>query len=251
MANPRYIVRFVSKASGAGKTRVASRVVSLLRMKGYVVGVVKHCTEITLEEKDSKKYIESGAVVVVASSPGLLVVYSTSHPDTLESTLYHVQAPIVVVEGYKHSSIGDVVVVSEKPEEAVELAKSLSNVIAIVTRKSNTQLPQTNTPVFDFEEVELLANLVESRALEYLTSEAPGLNCQMCGYASCKELARAYMKGASQWCPVKSGIRVLVDGYEVQLNPFVKNMIRSTVLGLISPLKGVLQKPSRVVIEVS
>ncbi|MEM4789239.1 MAG: molybdopterin-guanine dinucleotide biosynthesis protein MobB, partial [Ignisphaera sp.] len=71
-----YTIRFVSPRADMGKTFIASNVVSLLKNKGYVVGVIKHCPHgIDLEDKDSHVYILKGADVVIASSSNLGVIY--------------------------------------------------------------------------------------------------------------------------------------------------------------------------------
>ncbi|MEM4914277.1 MAG: molybdopterin-guanine dinucleotide biosynthesis protein MobB [Desulfurococcaceae archaeon] len=246
-----YVARFVSLRSGAGKTTVASEVVRHLRSRGIVVGVVKHCSSgVVLEEKDSKVYLENGAVAVVASSPGLAVLYISDFIDLVENALALLKTPVVVVEGYKESSVGDAVLVVESNEEARELMKSVKNPVAIVSTGKNVS-PVGNLPVFKPSDVVSLSNFIESRAVEQLVERTGKLDCQACGYPSCRSLVVAYLKGKAQWCPVASDVLVRVNGAQVPLNPFVKNIIRSTVLGMLKALKGVPSRAGKVVIEIT
>lgn len=245
-----YVVRFVSARSGAGKTAIASKIVSILRSRGLIVGAVKHCSsEIALEEKDTKKYIDSGATLVVASAPGMLIAYYPGVQDDLELVLGFVKAPIVVVEGYKYSTVGDAVLVAEDPAEVASLGGVIHNLVAAYTRKPGSGR-EVGVPVFEPGEEEKLAQFIEDRALDQLTGKTGELNCRACGYQSCRELVTAYVRGSARWCPVRSDVRLSVDGYGVEINPFVKAIIRSVVLGLIEPLKNVPRNKKRVVIEI-
>ncbi|MCC6053353.1 MAG: molybdopterin-guanine dinucleotide biosynthesis protein B, partial [Desulfurococcaceae archaeon] len=97
-----YIIRFISARSGAGKTTIASLLVKELRARGYRVGVVKHAvSSLSLEETDSKKYLNSGAETVVVSSSDLAVIYVRGHRDILEDAVTYIKTPIVVVEGFR------------------------------------------------------------------------------------------------------------------------------------------------------
>lgn len=245
-----YVIRFISQRSGVGKTQTASRVVKLLKDHGYVVGVVKHCSSgISLEEKDSGKYLESGAEVVVASSPRLAVIYESRYIDLLENAMVFVKAPVVVVEGYRDSDIGEVVLVTGSLED-LELLKKTEKVIAIASR-GEIELDSSGVFTYRLGDEEKLVELLEKRIIEHYLSQTPRTNCQQCGFPSCIELVKAYVKGRSQWCPVVSRVNLVIDGAEISLNPFVKNFIRSVVKGMISVLKGIPSVYRKITIEIT
>lgn len=234
-----YVVRFVSLRSGSGKTLVAKRVLEYFKYKGYMVGVIKHCSHaIELEEKDSKEYLNVGASLVVVSSPGLAIVYRQDHQDSLESTLLHILTPIVIVEGYKEEKIGEVVLVIRDQLELEEMYKRVNNVIAVI---ASTELVgvQSELQFFKFGEESKLAQFIEERAFEFLSRQLPLNNCGACGYSDCHKLLSAYLRGQSAWCPIVSDVKVLINGLSIPLNPFVKNFIRSTITGMIQSLRGV------------
>lgn len=244
-----YIVKFVSSGSKKGKTTVASRVASILTSRGYRVSVIKHCSRgLEIEEKDTKKYIESGAESVVASSPGLVAIYARSHLDSLENALTYVKSPIVIVEGFKTSKLGETVLIIGHQEELEELMRKTSNVIAIVTHSQIENPPEK--PVFHIGDELKLTDFLEKRVLDFIVKQCGQLNCQTCGYPSCNGLALAYLKGKSKWCPVKSSVEIKVNGVPVSINPFVKNIVRYTIMGMLRSLKGVPEQIEKVSIEI-
>ncbi|MEM4904049.1 MAG: molybdopterin-guanine dinucleotide biosynthesis protein MobB [Desulfurococcaceae archaeon] len=249
-----YVLRIVSLESGVGKTLVATRVVRGLRTRNYRVNVIKHCSGgVDLEEKGTEKYLESGAEVVVASSPGLAVIYVANHNDAIENALVMTRAPIVVVEGFKSAKLGDVVVVVREEDDLNRLGGDMTNVIAIVSRASivaMSRLPE-NTVLVKVGDEDRLVDLVEKRAIDFFYRQTPQTNCRTCGFASCKELVISYLKGSAGWCPVVSGVEVSVDGSSVPLNPFVKNIIKSTIKGILKALKGVPENYRKVNIVIS
>jgi len=235
-----YVVRFVSLESGAGKTRVAAYIVKELKALGYAISVIKHCASgITLEDKDSSKYLEHGADYVVLSSPRLAVVYVTGHSNTLESALAFTKTPVVVVEGFRESRVGDAVLVVGGVEDLKELLTRVENVLAVVSRSETPGQLRLDIPCFKVDNAKDLVSLIESRIKTHFYAQTPRTNCGMCGYSSCSELVENYLKGKANWCPLSIGVEIVVDGYAVPLNPFVKNIFNSVIKGFLEALKGV------------
>lgn len=249
-----YVVRFVSARSSVGKTYVASNVIARLKARGYIVGVVKHCAHgIDIEDRDSHRYILSGADVVIASSRGIGIEYYRTWVDSVDHALKYIDTPIVVVEGFKESDVGEAVVVARDVEEIkTRSADIVGKVIAyIVGLKTDSDTEYRGAPIYTFNDIDGLANLIEGRALNFICQQLPNANCGYCGYGSCRLLAEAYAKGLTRWCPRDSDVQLVVDGKKVDLNPFVKSLLRSLVIGFTDVLKGVPRSRKRIVIEVS
>ncbi|MEM4513167.1 MAG: molybdopterin-guanine dinucleotide biosynthesis protein MobB [Ignisphaera sp.] len=244
-----YIIRFVSPKAGVGKTFVASTVVNLLKGKGYVVGVVKHCSHgLDLEDKDSHVYVLKGADIVVASSSGLGVLYRKAWVDSLSHVLGYINTPIIIVEGFKEDDIGDVVVVAEDIDEAQKIGLE-QNVIAYAVKNVGEGRKNLKIPVFTFNEVEGLARFIEDRTINYIYNQLPQTNCGYCGFNSCKSLVNAYVKGLALGCAVKTDIRLVVNGKDIELNPFIKKLLKSIVIGFVDVLKGIPKERREIVIE--
>jgi molybdopterin-guanine dinucleotide biosynthesis protein B len=251
-----YVVKFVSIARGRGKTYIASQIVSKLKLKGYVVGVIKHVHgEIDVADKDSAVYRDSGADIVILSSERYGAVFMPKWIDDLKHVLSFVNTPIVVVEGFKNSEIGDTIIVAENVKEVEEVGRKIKNVIGAVVRErpvqelvGGAQTPQLFT--FSESDVESLVKLIEIRALEFIENQTPKTNCGYCGFETCKAFAKVFAMGKADWCPVASNVKLVVDGKNIPLNPFVKNALRSTIEGFISSLKGVSEKRKKIFIEI-
>ncbi len=249
-----YVVRIVSARSGVGKTRLGVALVKRITSLGYRVAVVKHAAHgLELEDKDTSLYVTAGAHTVIASSPSLLAVYEKDWVDDLQQALNILYQPIIIVEGYRGVGIGDVVVVASTPEEAEKLAKTEKNLVAIVCSdpKACQQAGLAGqAPVMGFEDVDKLADKLLARAREHLLSQLPRLDCGYCGYTSCKALVEAYMKGQRCTCPRLLDVVLEVEGRIVQLNPFVKNVVKSVIEALASTLKGVPPRRKKIRVEV-
>lgn len=252
-----YVVRFVAVGRRKGKTSIASQVIAKLKLRGYVVGVVKHVHgDVDVADKDSFVYRDAGADVVVLSSERGGAILMTKWVDDLKHALNSVSTPIVVVEGFRGSDIGDAVIVAEDLKEVGELSRGVRNVVCAVVRESVEGFAQGlkvdghTVQLFTFNDVERIADLIESRALEFIESQTPKANCRYCGFETCRAFAKAFAMGKTSWCPVVSEVRLVVDGKSVPLNPFVKRALRSTIEGFVSSLKGVSEHRRKIIIEI-
>jgi len=84
--------------------------------------------------------------------------------------------------------------------------------------------------------VDKVADLVEQRAFKL-----PDLDCGGCGHESCYDLAREIVAGngsPDDCVSLQPDTEILVDGKSVPMNPFIAGMMRSTILGMLSSLKG-------------
>ncbi len=247
-----YVVRFVSRRSGAGKTLVASGVVESLVKAGYSVGVVKHSLSgVALEEKDSARFLRAGAPEVVVASRELVLHYSRTLVDDLSELASYVGRPLVVVEGFREARVGDSVVVVESVEEASESVDE--DAIAIVlSREPRGPVPHSigRAQVFYVDQLDGLVSLILKRAVEHYVAQLPNLNCGACGLSTCVALALKMLRGERGACPLLLGVRVVVDDREIPLNPFAKRVVSSVVEGLIGSLKGVPRDAKRITITI-
>ena len=69
----------------------------------------------------------------------------------------------------------------------------------------------------------------------------PNLNCGSCGLETRYELAREIVKGnrSEEDCTsLQPTTEVKIDGRPMPMNPFISGIVRGTILGMLSPLKG-------------
>jgi len=69
----------------------------------------------------------------------------------------------------------------------------------------------------------------------------PSLNCGHCGYETCFDLAKEIVAGKesiSKCVSLNPPISINIDGTVFPLNPFTSNLLKNTILAMLSSLKG-------------
>ncbi len=215
----------------SGKTEVVVGLVGELVRRGYRVGTVKHLSKhptIDREGTDTWRHAEAGSSVVVAVSGEEVAVRERRKKPGLREVLLSLRGlDFVILEGFKGEEVVKVMV-ARSEEEARELDDALT--AAFVGKGVEGK------PVLPFLASGALADLAEERA----TTPAGGLDCGECGFGSCREflLAAASGKKGKRRCPALEGAELRVDGKRLAMNPFVRKIVSSTVLGMVSSLKG-------------
>ncbi len=248
-----YVLRFVSLESGKGKTSIATSVIAKLKLRGYLIAAIKHAVHgIDIDEKDTSRYINAGADIVIASSNNLGAIYYSKWMDSLDHILRFVNAPIVIVEGFRRCNIGDVIAVVDSHNEFNTLSRDVvGNIIAVIhTDNVSSEVSGLGVNVFNRDDVDGIVSFVESRALKFLENQLPQNNCGLCGFETCTMFVKFYAMGKVYSCPVSSDIRLVIDSKDIPLNPFVKNILRSTINGFIDSLKGIPPQRRKILIEI-
>jgi molybdopterin-guanine dinucleotide biosynthesis protein B len=208
----------------SGKTRVVEALVKELTDRGYRVGTLKHTAEDVL--LDTAFFIDRYFTVNEAAS-------------RLGSLDF------VVLEGFKSLETMAKIVVPRDAGEIEGLSNGLEIAMADLVEE---RLPaQGSVPVVSLEEVGELADVVEAKAFPMLS----GLDCRGCGYEDCLGLGRAILAGGASFedcVGYASGFTLKVNGEVVSLGPFVQDITRNVVLGLVRSFKGV-EAPSEVELE--
>lgn len=199
------IVAFVGK-SGSGKTTLLEKVIAELTRKGHRVGVIKHDAhgfEIDHEGKDSWRHKKAGAVTVALSSPEKFAVIRDVDPEWLPEriiALYLSDVDVVVAEGFKKSPFPKIEVVRKANSSRPVCAKDKRLLAFASDFKVSKKLP-----VFGLDDYKGIASLIEKEIIK-------------------KHLAQ--------------DISLVVDGQKIDLKPFIENLIKDGVTGMIRSLKG-------------
>jgi len=199
------IVSIVGK-SGSGKTTLLEKVIAELTKRGYTVGVIKHDAhgfEIDHEGKDSWRHKKAGARTVALSSPEKFAVIkevSAEWPPERIIASYLSDVDVVVTEGFKKSAFPKIEVV-RKANSTRPVCGNDKRLIAFAAdfKVSN------KFPVFKLEDSKGVASLIEKEII---------------------------MKHKA------AGISLIVDGQKIALKPFIENLIKDGVTGMIRSLKG-------------
>ena len=229
----------------SGKTRVVEALVGELVGRGFRVGTLKHTAESVLLDtpgKDTWRHREAGS-----GATGILhgrgsAFFVDKALTVREAVAVLGELDFVVTEGFK--SVGSMakLVVPRVEGEVGELSYGLE--IGVVDVDGRGVRGGGGVPVIALGDAGGLADVVEERAFPVL----PGLDCRGCGFDSCLEFGRALLAGEAELgacVGYGSGFSLRVDGEEVALGPFVQDVTRGVVLGLLSSFKGV-GRPGRV-----
>ncbi|MFD1737080.1 molybdopterin-guanine dinucleotide biosynthesis protein B [Bacillus salitolerans] len=123
----------------SGKTTLISQLTKMLTEEGKTVGVIKHhghggIPYLGDDDKDSEKHRSAGAKVVAVEGNGTIQLTATDTKWNLSSIINIFESfelDSIIIEGYKSESYPKVVMINDA--EDVELMKSLTNIICVIS----------------------------------------------------------------------------------------------------------------------
>ncbi len=215
----------------SGKTTLARALAQELTRRGHRVAAVKHSSEgMDFSGKDTAKLSEFADQVGFISPQESGIFLRGARP--LEEIISHLRADFVIIEGFKKErTFPKIVCLSGQPED-----EKLFDGLAICAVGPVPEGCKLDIPLLSLDEIGEIADLVEEKAFKL-----PNLNCGGCGFESCYELAREIVKGTrsvGDCVSLRPTVEVKIDGKLMPMNPFISELVGSTVRGLLSPLKG-------------
>jgi len=164
-------IAFIAR-SGTGKTTLVEGLIRELTARGLRVGALKHDAhnfEIDSPGKDSRRFTEAGAeVMVLVSDDTVAVVKKPQKPEKLDSMLHKWfnDVDLVLVEGYKTSDLPKIEI------QRAALAQPLlsrgerhdPNLVAVVSDIDQ----ELDVPVLPLDSPALVADWLEARFLRSL-----------------------------------------------------------------------------------
>jgi molybdopterin-guanine dinucleotide biosynthesis protein B len=221
----------VSGFSKSGKTSLVVDLIKALKAKGYTIASVKNSDKdlsLDTEGKDTWKHKNAGAALTILNTniESTLLFPEQQDPERLlEIIAVAVNPDIILVEGCKLAEIPKIWIESAGDEDCVIEKKN-------IVYKYNGEFDK----LLVFVETELELNKI--------ISGLPHLDCEKCGFATCRELADAIRTGDKKLedCVVLSeehDVELKSGGESVPLNEFAANMISGVVRGMTSELKEV------------
>ena len=198
------VVSIVGK-SGAGKTTLIERLIVEFKKRGYRVAAVKHSPggmEVDKPGKDSWRFAEAGSDAVVVSSPDKLVlVKSTDHDSRIEEILHIIggEFDLVLVEGFKRGKAPKIEVHRKK------LGGDLLCPVEILSTIVTDELLDVDVPQLPPDDTQAIADFMEKNFVFQSEGDTS----------------------------------LFVNGKQVFIKPFVKDIIARVLLAMVSTLKGV------------
>lgn len=148
--------------SGSGKTTFLEKLITVLKRRGYMIGVIKHTHHIVdydLKGKDTWRHGRAGADVVALASPDSVAVFKKFNrppaPEEVMAMAMTGELDLIIIEGYKREKWPKIEVFrSGKTERPVIPAEEL---IAVVSDAP----PVGAAPHFGLDDAAGVADLIE------------------------------------------------------------------------------------------
>jgi molybdopterin-guanine dinucleotide biosynthesis adapter protein len=193
-------------ASNSGKTTYLEKLIPEIRRRGYRVGTLKHDVhgfEMDREGKDTWRHRKAGAQTIGIASPVTVAAIRETEaemPLELIAGHYFWEEDILLTEGYKRSHYPKIEIFRSVIEDQ-PICGPQDNLLAMVTDDP----VQVDAPVFGFDNVPGLADLIENRFLKDRR---------------------------------KPRLTVFLDGKQLPMKDFVKDFVVGGIVGMISSLRG-------------
>ncbi len=150
--------------SQSGKTTFIEKLIPEFKSRGYTIGTIKHShhnPDIDRSGKDSSRHKAAGADTVIFHSPGTIAMVRDDHAGEMDNLMgYFKDVDLVITEGYKAGNKPKIEIV-RSARHSEPLLKYDTHLIAVVT---DVDL-QLKVPIFGFEDVVPLADLIEEKIL--------------------------------------------------------------------------------------
>ncbi len=150
--------------SQSGKTTLIEKLIPEFKRRGYTIGTIKHShhnPDIDRSGKDSSRHKAAGADTVIFHSQGKIAMVRDDHAGDMDSLLgYFKDVDLVITEGYKTGNKPKIEIV-RSARHTDPLLKDDALLMAVVT---DVDL-QLKVPIFGFEDVVPLADMIEKKIL--------------------------------------------------------------------------------------
>ncbi len=218
----------------SGKTTLTLKLSDELIKRGYKVAVVKHINEdLDLANSDTSKY-KKVLTQVAAITPKELVFFLKSKKN-LEEIIKYFEADIILIEGFKKEKTFPKIVCLREESKKAKLFDGLQLCTASIF-PPNADCDLSTFNILKTEDIKKMVDIVIEKSFKL-----PNLNCGECGYQDCYGLAQEIVKGnkTSDDCPsLEPSTLVKVNGKVVPMNSFIAKIVKNTITGLLSSLKG-------------
>ena len=213
----------------SGKTALVIRLSQELARMGHRVAILKHVSGgIDFPDTDTSRFRSHVPFVAAISSRESEIILKGKK--RIEEILKFCDHDIVLLEGFKREKTFPKIVCIRNEGEKRELFDGLQ-LFSASFKESISDFTIGND-----DHMDKMAAIVLERSFKL-----PSLNCGHCGYESCYELAREIVGGKEtidKCVSLNPPISIKVDGTMFPLNPFTSGLFKSTILAMLSSLKG-------------
>ncbi|MCD4669364.1 MAG: molybdopterin-guanine dinucleotide biosynthesis protein B [Actinomycetia bacterium] len=226
--------------SKTGKTTAIENIIRGLKKRNYSVGSIKeiHFDSFAIDTPgtNTDRHRQAGSELVTARGHHETdIMFPSKLP--IEDILRYYDQDYVIMEGVKDHNIPKIACADKEDE----LEKIFDRSVFAVSGKIGARLDGfKGTPAMDpISEAERLVDLIEEKVFDVLP-DFPATCCEECGF-DCRELCCRILEGKSvrKDCIISnSNIKLIIDGREIDMVPFVQDILKGTLEGVIKNLEG-------------
>ena len=227
--------------SMSGKTKTIELIVRELIARGYKVGSVKeiHAKDFALDNepsKDTYRHRAAGAELVIARGLNETDYLFPGKHDMKKILSQFDGYDYVVCEGVRDLPL-PMIVTAESTED---LDKNWNDFIFCVSGKiaDNIKEYKSIPAISAVSGIKQLVDYIEEKVYNLLPNAEPG-RCGVCD-GDCRTMGLKILSGEAKRsdCSGNTGADLTIDGKRIDMQPFVEKILRKTMVGFISELKG-------------
>jgi len=196
-------------SSDCGKTTLLENLIRELSGRGYKVGTIKHDVhgfEIDKEGKDTYRHKQAGAHSVLISSPWKYALISDVDSEKSLDEIagfMPLELDIILTEGFKSAVKPKIEIFRKNHSDELLCADDPTLVVVATNDKNNSALEGINN-ILDLDNTKEIADFIEKHYIQ-----------------------KSYGR-----------VSLTVNGEKIKLNQFARDIVESTLKGVISQLKG-------------
>jgi len=226
----------------SGKTTVITSLIKHFTKMGQQVASIKdiHFKDFQMDTEGKNTFLhkQAGADPVVARGLKETDFLYGRQMDFLEIAS-RISTDWLMVEGYHDFPLPKIVCGKTEKEVDEFLDKRTFAIAGVI---GNVKKNYRDVPVFDVtkkEDILKLSELVQKKVfplLPYVDDKC----CQQCG-STCTQMVEAIIQGDKSFkdCQIQeAAIKLQIGEKNIPMVPFVQNMLRNSVMGMVSELKG-------------
>ncbi len=228
--------------SKSGKTTLAEKLISHFTKNGYTAASIKdiHDKHFKIDEegKNTYRHQKAGADPVIARAANETDFLYSRQMDFSEIAS-RISADWLIVEGYNDFPLPKIICAKDPAEADVFYDRRTFAAAGLFSEKTSEYQGMRVYNPLDKNDIENLAAWIEEKVFPILPYVEPEC-CGRCGL-SCAGMVEAIIQQKKRFedCIIcQSPINLKINGKDTPMVPFVQNILKNCVLGIVKELRG-------------
>lgn len=230
----------VNGLTKSGKTTTIESIIKELKKRGYSIGTIKeiHYEKFKLDAEGTNTYRHKEAGASLVTARGMFetgILFQKMLP--IYKILSFYDQDYVILEGVNDVNAPKIITAhdTEGIDEKLDYKAFLVSGVIAEKVQEYKDLPVINS----LTQIEKLVDMIEEKVPDLM----PDFDSDCCGACGldCHTMLKKILAGEKRRCDCvidKSNITLEINGKNITMVPFVKDILKNTVLGVLKELKG-------------